>query len=292
MQKKAIFLIFLFFVVIAQEDVATCQEVPPDWMCVGAYAEYSFSSIGIAFINGTHFDAKNLAQIIFRWECLERNQTVAKLTSKLVLTEENTITISTEVYVNLENRRVYFLNGTLIGATMLWVQANRKPSEELLLWDTPNDRISSRTENFTVLVETPQGKQESLIVHAIGIIQERSVLINRAYDINTGIMVDGSISEDAIASSNGIDWYGRIGQIKFLNTNINLGTREFNLYGFAFLGIPLFMVSILAFLILTSARKRIAKRKKVLNQTLSNYKIDRLIKQGHWTSSSFNSCKV
>jgi hypothetical protein len=194
-------------------------------MKVGTYAEYKLQSTGIVFLNMTFFDIN--ATATFRWECVDLNETLAKLNVSITFNgETQDIHFSTELYVNIVTREVILQNGTLIGKTRLWAPAYPEENETVFLWDNPPDRVVGKVKGLRGTQGTPQGYQQVFIVEGNGTFMGRPTGFLMFYDLDTGIMTSGTLWYEVTLLPFGIAYPGTQGTISFTNTNIDLGPRE------------------------------------------------------------------
>jgi len=213
-------LLFLGPVAIAQSPDT------PIWMGVGKYAEYAFESVGIWFLNGTIVDFEDETSAVFRWKCVDLNDTEAKFVIEITYTgEKQKIRLSSEVYINLASRGVMLPNGTYLGKTRLWLPAYPTQDEDIILWDHPlvYGKVIDVGGGMT---GTPQGSQRIFIVEASGAICGRSWDIGGFYDIDTGVAIDPSLDCEPTLLALGIVDPRRSGIIRFSDTNIDLGPRD------------------------------------------------------------------
>jgi hypothetical protein len=206
----------------------------PVWLKIGAYAEYSFNSPGIAFYNDTFLEFKNNSNLIWRWQCVDLNMNDARILVSLngTLPNGTICLLKNEVTVNLLNRSVYLDNGTLIGTTHLWLPSNPSSDDLITLWDVAPDKIQMKTTQQNVRGETCQGLQESYTIGGTA-----TGLRNIGYkgnltcyimcDSDTGILIDTSNimgdSEGVLKALNVMFVFVN-GRFMFSNTNIDLGS--------------------------------------------------------------------
>jgi len=193
-------------------------------MEVGKYAEYEFESESIVFLNRTYL--ANDASLTYRWTCLELNGTFAKLNISISFVGEKQIFLSTLLYVNLVNREVIMDNGTLMGRTRLWAFAYPEKGVKIF-WENPPYNLTEEVIDVgSGWSQTPQGAQKIFILDASGAVQGRAIAFSGLYDLDTGIMIDGSFDDEPTLRALGIIDVGRVGVIQFKDTNINLGPKE------------------------------------------------------------------
>lgn len=209
----------------------------PSWLKEGTYAEYIFESGTVLLNNNTSllgFDVVNYVDAAFRWECVDLNDTVAKLKVTLGFTEierngkpaeqNETKNLTSEVYVNTVSRAVYLQNGTLIGTTHLWLPANPTVDDEIVIWDVPPDKITLKIENLTqAFTQTPQGRQRAFMVRGPG----KNGYLALICDFDTGVTTDGlTDDEPTLTTLLGVQNLSYGGIMLFADTNIDLGPSE------------------------------------------------------------------
>jgi len=104
----------------------------PFWFERGVYAEYKFKTRVIIFLNRTCiFFPDETAEASYRWECIDLKGNLAEIEVTLLfrIGDIDIRSYATRLYVNIENRDVILLNGTLVGKTWLWLPANPKLHE-------------------------------------------------------------------------------------------------------------------------------------------------------------------
>jgi len=184
----------------------------PTWLKEGVYAEYKSEEGGMYIPNSTSelgFDGIEFVDGTFRWECLELNDTTAKLKSTLTCTETHIngkplerkfVEYNAEYFVDTHTRAVYTLNGTLLGTTCLWLPANPSQDDEMLVWDLPPDKVflNASVPTTDASVQTPQGVQRAFFIEGMGNITDVSLRANSSRctsvfilscDYDTGLMV-------------------------------------------------------------------------------------------------------
>jgi hypothetical protein len=207
----------------------------PSWLKVGTYVEYEGDAFVIDFLNGTMTFLGDDATGVFRWECIDLNENIAKLNVSLKAGDENSsIYFSTEVNVDTISRDVFFLNGTLIGTTHLWIHANPEEGKEIVLWNLPPDRITAKADR-TAFYRTPQGVQKVIFLEGNGSISKEDnsidffgngggqMIIHAMFDLDTGVMLHTILMNEATTFALGLD---QLFAIELTKTNINLGPRE------------------------------------------------------------------
>jgi hypothetical protein len=216
------FLCILSFTVVVVQSSRNLTQL---WMKVGTYAEYKFQSTGPIFLNMTLFNIN--ATATFRWECVDLNETLAKLSLSITFAgEPQDIHFSTELYVNIITREVILRNGTLIGKTRLWAPAFPEEKETVFLWDIPPDRVVGKVSNLRGTQGTPQGYQQVFMVEGNGTFMGRLTSFIMFYDLDTGVMTSGILWYEATLLPFEIAHPGTMGTINFTDTNIDLGPPE------------------------------------------------------------------
>ncbi|MEM2145834.1 MAG: hypothetical protein QW279_10765 [Candidatus Jordarchaeaceae archaeon] len=258
---------------------ASYAETPlfkPTWLNKGVYVEYTFGEGVVELFNNTSrlgFDFVTFHGAIFRWDCIDLNETLAKLKISLILTEaarngetteENKTTqLTTEVLINIMNRAVYLQNGTLIGTTHLWLPANPTLGDSLILWDVPPYKVILKIAEQTAYApETPQGPQEVFKIEGSGETGGSVSLFTILSDLDTGILVDGGLDNEGTMRALNIRDFSYSGRMLFTDTNIDLGPKgtSFDLTAlFGFLAIPVAFI-IIFIAIYRSSRKNRGKR--------------------------------
>ncbi|HDQ06930.1 MAG TPA: hypothetical protein ENN36_09480 [Candidatus Bathyarchaeota archaeon] len=156
------------------------------------------------------------------------NDDLATLNVSISFTgEKKSLFISKEVDVNTTSRQVFLSNGTLIGTTRLWAKANPTDGEEIVVWDVPPDKIVGSVEiRGFWSSNTPQGAQKIYDIEGKGTINGKNALFDSAHEVDTGIMIEGILSNEATLLALGIDTLGVNGQFSFSDTNVDLGPKE------------------------------------------------------------------
>jgi len=258
---KTLLFFFLFYVIVSQTISLQAQSFnTPIWMEKGTFVQYEFKSAGVIFLNNTLSPFENDASATWRWECIELDDDLATLNVSISFTEEKkSLFISKEVDVNTTNRQVMLSNGTLIGTTNLWAKANPTDGEEIVVWDTPPDRILGVAEKGGWSY-TPQGAQKIYILEGAGTINGRNALFDSLHDIDTGIMIDGIIHHEATLFALDIDSLGVNGRFLFTDTNIDLGPRELWPEIFGLLPILIIVIVFVSVFVIFYHRRRKRRR--------------------------------
>jgi len=224
-----LFLLFLSILLVLPNLSLQAQTFgPPIWLNKDTFAQYEFKSSAIFFLNKTTIPFENDASATLRWECTEMNDDLATLNVSISFTgEKKSLFISKEVDVNTTSRQVFLSNGTLIGTTRLWAKANPTDGEEIVVWDVPPDKIVGSVEiRGFWSSNTPQGAQKIYDIEGKGTINGKNALFDSAHEVDTGIMIEGILSNEATLLALGIDTLGVNGQFSFSDTNVDLGPKE------------------------------------------------------------------
>lgn len=197
-------------------------------MKVGVFCEYKFQSTGIWFLNMTFISFNSTAT--FRWECVELNETYAKLNVSIAFNgidqDARDIFFSTDLYVDIVTREVVLQNGTLIGKTRLWAPAYPYINEEVFLWDNPPDRVVGKVIYIGGDQGTPQGYQKTFIVEGNGTFMGEPIGFIVIYDLDTGVMTSGTSMYEVTLLPFNIMYPGTSGSNYLSDTNIDLGPRD------------------------------------------------------------------
>jgi hypothetical protein len=223
--NRLFFFVFLCILGFNVVVVQSSRNLAPLWMKVGTYAEYKFQSIGPIFLNMTSFDMN--ATATFKWECVDLNETLAKLNVSITFVgEPYDIHFSTELYVNIVTREIILQNGILIGKTRLWAPAYPEEKETVFLWDSPPDRMVGKVSSLRGTQGTPQGSQQVFMVEGNGKFMGRPAFFIMYYDLDTGVMTSGTLWYEATLLPFEIAHPGTMGTISFFDTNIDLGPQD------------------------------------------------------------------
>jgi hypothetical protein len=204
----------------------------PTWLKKGTYVEYTYASGAMYFTTTTsgHFTSRSFRDAVFRWECVDLNETVAELKISLNYTvvggesvEEKTENLTTELWIKLSNRAVYQQNGTLLGTTHLWLPANPTPNDDIVLWDVPPDKVTLKPASINLHVKTPQGVQVAYnVTSGLEISKGSPTVFKVLCDFNTGVMCSETLSHEPVWPALGIEnWFPA--NMAFADTNIDLG---------------------------------------------------------------------
>ncbi len=234
---KSFVIVFLLTIIIVpiiwQHNLVKADLFAPTWMKKGAYAEYN-SGTFLRFLNGSSFESANDTQNgVFRWECLEVNDTTAKLKVSLNINEKDGgIHLSSEIYVNTINRNVYLSNGTLIGTTRLWFPANPSQGQEVVFWNLPPENVTGIVSTGNLInpdvpnyFNTIQGVQNCFMVDANGTIGGQQYFSpSLPCDFDTGIVILDFFRFEPMLLA--LDIQVSTGDAQLVATNIDLGPRE------------------------------------------------------------------
>jgi hypothetical protein len=239
-KKLSATLVIALLIVMSSCGLANADSFAPTWLKNGVYAEYSgFRNGGIYVLNSVNTSITDHIGFVngtFRWDCLEFNETTAKIKSTLTVTqidvngkalsENKSVQYTGEFFVDTRTRAVFLLNGSNIGTTCLWVPSNPSTNEEIVMWDLPPDTvvIKSNVPDKAPNVMTPQGLQRAFDLIGQGQIAGSTASFSAAYDFDTGVLCYGRMAiEPAITSVLGFESFKYSGTMKFENTNIDLG---------------------------------------------------------------------
>ncbi|MGB9914879.1 MAG: hypothetical protein ACPLIG_03905 [Candidatus Bathyarchaeales archaeon] len=242
----------------------------PTWLREGTYVKYSTDRDGYAYLFSDSDLSSNVLSFwnaTFGWRCISVNETIAKLEftfdyigKKLnnVSLENATLKLAGEIYVHLPTRRVYNLNGSILGTTHMWLTSNPSEGQEVVVWDMPPEKVTLPAKVNNVWFQTIQGKQQGFIVEGTGIVRGKPKNFLLLCDLDTGLMVDGNFEWDPIMTVAGIKVLLLNGRIILSDTNIMLGSAfEQSTGSFIFvLSLP-----ILAFVVLLITFRRIIHKK-------------------------------
>lgn len=216
----ALSVVSLFFSVFLARPLANSS---PVWLRKGTYAEYSFVSGGIEFLNES---ITSKLEGIYRWECISLNEGMAELnvTSKYLDTQDYS---SVQVYVDTQTRDTTSLNGSLIGKTFIWLPSHMEKGQSVVLAGKPPDYLIGEVVYVLVgndHVSTPQGGQNAFVVEEEG--TSAIMGIGAYYDLDTGLLISwGPGMGEAILLALGILDLNVSGSITLSDTNIDLGPR-------------------------------------------------------------------
>jgi len=145
----------------------------PLWFNEGTYVEFRNERdayILLEFINGSVLTCESLGLgfgkrktlFVFRWECLNLNDSTAelKIIVKVILVEDNkSFELSTCVFVDVDSRDVYSLDGEFCGKTMLWLPTNLEVGDKVI-FGYPECYVEGTVTNKGYNIKTPYGYQK------------------------------------------------------------------------------------------------------------------------------------
>lgn len=213
--------------------VDSSQSEGPIWLNEGAYAKYALSPSRIGFLNNTFPFAKNESEVIYTWRCGDLNDIMAKLEISLECeTKNTTVNLSTIVYANILTNNIYFLNGTLIGRTWVWLLPYPIANEKIVLLNTPPNTLTGYVEgaaaNSPRYQDTPnQGVQKIFSLKGNGTLDSHNIIyFDVSYDFNTGILLAGyPTTYEPTFLALGVK-STILTQVNLVDTNIDLGPAE------------------------------------------------------------------
>lgn len=253
-----------FFLLIIQLVTVSASLFAPTWMKTSSYAEYEIKIPIFRFLNGTMSPpSEEGTSAIFRWECIELNDTMAKLEVSLDSGErDGGVHLSSAIYVDTISRSVFLLNGTLVGTTRLWFPAAPTQGQEIILWELSSDKIvgvaNTGTASEPMFFSTIQGVQRVFFVNGNGTINgQKIIFIPFTVDFDTGIMILGQFNNDAALLALGIKQV--IGSAQLVGTNIDLGARELSYDIRA--ALPFIAVIVALIIVFVAVYVRLRKRK-------------------------------
>jgi len=224
--------------------------VSPIWFRKGVFARYEFSSSTFIFTNGTWFKHDG-SEAIFQWNCTDIKQGSAEINVSITFGQ---YTLSTLVYVNLDDRNVTLPNGAYLGKTYLWLSATPPDGGKLEITDE-----NTAVVRYLGAMGTSQGFQK--------VYEARNGSAGGFYDLDTGLLTQSHFTNEPALLALNISDPGYYGSSGITATNIDLGPRELLIE--IIFDLP-FVLPIIAFVlvlavVLRQLRKR-AKRKKILGK--------------------------
>src|SRR3989304_4702525 len=128
-KTRFFFLLSLFLLISTTTEIFGQQPSTsgPAWLRKGAFAQYEFKSNLAILQNDTIFIANASTNVKWNWQCIEINGTMAKVNLAMHYAGGVNMSFLTEAYIDLADRRVFTLNGTLVGTTTLWLPDNPLP---------------------------------------------------------------------------------------------------------------------------------------------------------------------
>jgi len=217
---KSYYSLFFLFILLLVPLASAQINQAPSWMSQDVYAEYKFNSTGVAFKNLTAITFQNGALATFRWQCIETSGNMATLNISVNFDGNSSFTVS-----NIVTHEVFLTNDTFVGLTFLWGPTNVQVNDTVILWNNPPEVFEGDI-SFSGTATTPQGTEKIYNMFANGTIAGKYAHIDRLYDLDTGVFVDGYLADDIVFSILGFNYLGGQGQLTFSNTNINLGPSE------------------------------------------------------------------
>mgnify|MGYP005634430955 CR=1 FL=1 len=217
MLGKNTYLFFLICILLFSSLMNYCfldlnVKAAPLWFRKGIYVEFRNEKDALVFaefINGSILTCEKLGLkaekrktlFIYRWECLDFSDNLAKLkiTIEFILVEENiSLNISTCVFVDVNSRDVYSVNGTPCGKTTLWLSTKLKVGDTVL-FGYPGCYVEGEVTDMGYALKTPYGYQKCFEVEFdtggyVGVTYGNKtynwVLWNWLdYDLDTGILL-------------------------------------------------------------------------------------------------------
>ncbi len=226
------FILNSFFIALVYAD-----QCVPTWLREGTYVRYTTNQPGYAYFfnssNPRGYDTLGFYNATFGWSCLSITNKIAKIefffdymgkTLNNVSLGNATLTLKSDVFVDLDNRAVHYSNGSIIGTTHLWVCANPNDDQKVVIWDIPPEKVSLPVKTGYIL-DTCQGMVKGFIVEGTVTINQTRKNIDLLCDSTTGLMVDGSFDSDPIMVGSGINVLFINGRVYLSDTNI-----EFAIY--------------------------------------------------------------
>ena len=153
MSKTKLFIFYFLFSIFLFSYLTNLRcssylivKATPLWFNEGTYVEFRNERdayILLEFINGSVLTCESLGLgfgkrktlFVFRWECLNLNDSTAelKIIVKVILVEDNkSFELSTCVFVDVDSRDVYSLDGEFCGKTMLWLPTNLEVGDKVI----------------------------------------------------------------------------------------------------------------------------------------------------------------
>jgi len=192
--------LLLLIVLIPVLVIRSAEGSSPVWLKEGAYAKYELDS----------------NQATFRWACAKVEGNTAELNVTYTSSGgAQTTRHSALVHVDTETRDVTLLNGTSVGKTLLWLPANPTQGKTIAL----SDKLTATVRIPGGWMLTPQGYQKMFMA------ENWTVDFSAEYDLDTGVLISlFSWSEEATLRA--LNMTLGPGSTKFVETNIDLGPRE------------------------------------------------------------------
>ena len=244
------------------------QSASPIFIKVGAYARYTIDPAIVSFPNGSAISAKNDTVVVYSWNCVDLNSTMAKLRVSVEYATENaTVDMNTIVYADTLTGDVFFSNGTLIGRTCMWVESYPFQNEKLVLFNVPQANLVGYIDGAAsepLYYDTPQGVQKVFSVRGNGTIDDQNIpYFMMLFDFDTGIMLFGfsTVYEPTFVALGIKNFY--LSQLVLVDTNIDLGPAELS---FTINAALPYIAVIVAFVLITTGiyfTKRKNKRREL-----------------------------
>lgn len=222
--------------------VSADSEFAPTWLNKGTYVEYPLEDGVLLFDNSTNSPESDQIHFRFglwRWECIDLNDTTAKLKVTLSYTpetrngiESDPVVLTAEINVNVFTRAVYEPNGTLIGTTHFWLPSSPSLEDNITLWELAPDKITLQIEGYNQ-VSTPQGIQKGFRVSEMDAkFNGSSVKLMIYCDLDTGLPTQISLEGEPVLKLFGIKLDSYLGMPYLDKTNVDLGPSDepFNIW--------------------------------------------------------------
>ncbi len=191
----------LFNVLIMNSNCASVQL----WLKKGVYVEYREDYAAIEFLNDTEILPFTLnftgdGETIFRWECLKVvNDSFVELRVSISLVEGSKgFNVSTCVFVDVESRDVYTVDGKYCGKTSLWLPTDLDEGDTVV-FGINESLVKGTVTDVDCYMKTPYGYQKVFDVEfetkepvnvTYGNETYRYKLWNwLSYDLDTGILL-------------------------------------------------------------------------------------------------------
>ncbi len=149
-------------------------EAVPLWFREGVYVEFrgEFHDVDnyttlLQFLNlselrfkDLNFKERGVLFSLFRWECLDFNGSMAELKILLRFFKgDDSFELSTCVFVDVDSRDVYSLDGEFCGKTMLWLPTNLEVGDKVI-FGYPECYVEGTVTNKGYNIKTPYGYQK------------------------------------------------------------------------------------------------------------------------------------
>jgi hypothetical protein len=262
----AFLLISLFLQLSAS---AASQSYSSTWMEVGTFAKYSILPPFVDFTNGSIGIPKSDTAVIYSWSCIDISSNLAKVRVSLEYeTETSKVNLNTTVYTDTLTGDVYFLNGTLIGSSWLWMQPYPTQNEKHVFLNTPQSNLVGYVDGAgdpPLYYDTHiQEFQKVFAIRGNGTLDGKDVgFFVLLFDFNTGILLSGPPLYDPTFVVLGVKM-SAFSQLNLVDTNIDLGPAELS---FKIREAIPYVALILAFILITIGIYFSKKRKRRKNTT-------------------------